>query len=157
MWSCWRLAGHWWWRCGSRVSPAFTSQLSAPPVAATRVQAPAQDRCQQRGATGGLLWAAPSQPEGTAGTQDNPWDICCSLLGHSGTSPFRTNCINQYRIFVLSWRGVNVVSQGTRSTREKQEKKAEKKRNKEAEKKEKLRQEEYVLAQRTCILDLFES
>ena len=62
-----------------------------------------------RGATGGLLWAADAQPEGTGGTQDNPWDTCCPLLGHSGTSLFRANDINQYRIFVLSWPGVNVI------------------------------------------------
>ena len=62
-----------------------------------------------RGATGGLLWAADAQPEGTGGTQDNPWDTCCPLLGHSRTSLFRANDINQYRIFVLSWPGVNVI------------------------------------------------
>ena len=102
------------WRCGVSA-PAFTSQLSAlelrPEWWLPRAgSGPGQ--VAEEGATGGLLWAAAAQPEGTGGTQDNPWDTCCPLLGQhcslwvhdadTGTSLFRTNDIDQYRIIVVS-------------------------------------------------------
>ena len=73
------------WRSGVSA-PAFTSQLSAASSdqsGGCPVQAPAQDRWPR-----GYRWSPMGcccQPEGTGRTEENPWDICSPLLGHSGS------------------------------------------------------------------------
>ena len=126
VWSCWRLSGHW---CGGAACQPPRSHPSSPPRAQTRVVAAPcrlRPRTGGRGATGGLLWAAAAQPEGTGGTQENPWDTCCPLLGHSGSGTQTQELlffelIGQYRIILVSWPGVNVVKWAVERTREKQE------------------------------------